>query len=88
MLDIGKTTFADAKAVDPKIQEAIDQGREIARGNIRRLQFQKAMKGDSTMLIWIGKQELDQKDKTELSNDPKHPVTFTLSIGNKDIKES
>lgn len=35
--------------------------------SIRRKQFEIAMKGDTRMLIWLGKQCLDQKDKSEFS---------------------
>lgn len=30
---------------------------------LRKAQFDKATKGDSTMLIWLGKNRLDQRDK-------------------------
>ena len=35
--------------------------------SLRRRQWTKAMDGDSTMLIWLGKQYLEQNDKKELS---------------------
>ena len=44
---------------------------DIKRGEgvelLRRKQFDKAMGGDSTMLIWLGKQILGQKDTKELT---------------------
>jgi len=33
--------------------------------SLRRLQYQAAEKGSNAMLIWLGKQYLGQKDKTE-----------------------
>lgn len=33
--------------------------------SLRRAQLQAAMKGNPTMLIWLGKQHLDQKDLVE-----------------------
>lgn len=33
--------------------------------SLRRVQFQKALSGNVPMLIWLGKQVLNQKDKTE-----------------------
>ena len=37
------------------------------KGNtlLRQAQFKKAMTGDNTMLIWLGKQTLDQKESPE-----------------------
>jgi len=44
-----------------------------AKGNIslRRKQFQRAEAGDKTMLIWLGKQWLGQKD-SPLADDERH----------------
>ncbi len=41
------------------------------RMSLRREQFRKAMSGDRTMLIWLGKQHLDQRDEptTEVNVD-------------------
>jgi hypothetical protein len=40
------------------------EGREILRAK----QFKTAMDGDKTMLIWLGKQYLEQSDKIDHSN--------------------
>ena len=34
--------------------------------SLRRMQWQAAEKGNSTMLVWLGKQYLNQKDKSEV----------------------
>ena len=36
--------------------------------SLRRKQYQLAMSGDKTMLIWLGKQYLDQAEKHETKN--------------------
>lgn len=38
---------------------------EDGKKSLRRLQFDSARKGNVTMLIWLGKQYLGQRDKTE-----------------------
>jgi hypothetical protein len=47
--------------------------RGVARGNIslRQKQMKMALAGDRTMLVWLGKNRLGQKDKTELSGEVK-----------------
>jgi hypothetical protein len=47
---------------DPAIAEAIERGRGNGRGSVRRAQFEKAMGGSDTMLIWLGKVLCGQKD--------------------------
>ena len=37
--------------------------------SLRRMQFEKAQTGNTTMLIWLGKQMLGQKDKIETSEE-------------------
>lgn len=41
------------------------EGKELLRAK----QFQVAMEGDKTMLVWLGKQLLDQKDKQHVQNE-------------------
>ena len=36
-----------------------------AKTSLRRVQMNKALEGDNTLLVWLGKQLLDQKDKRE-----------------------
>ena len=36
--------------------------------SLRSKQFQMAMNGNVTMLVWLGKQQLNQKDKVENTN--------------------
>ena len=43
------------------------EGKEILRAK----QFELAMSGDKTMCIWLGKQYLGQKDKSEIDSDIK-----------------
>lgn len=43
--------------------------RSSGDGLLKIQQFKKAMNGDKTMLVWLGKQRLGQKDKHELEGD-------------------
>lgn len=43
----------------------IKKGLETAKTSLKRKQFEVAMKGNPTMLIWLGKIILGQKDKIE-----------------------
>ena len=45
--------------------ETMAEGKQKARASIRRKQFELAMKGNVTMLIWLGKNMLGQSDKLE-----------------------
>ena len=53
----------ESRRKDPDFTAVMERG--YAHGNIslRRKQMELALKGDKTMLIWLGKQRLEQKDK-------------------------
>ena len=44
--------------------EKKSEGKELLRGK----QFSVAMEGDKTMLVWLGKQYLQQRDKSEIDH--------------------
>ncbi len=41
------------------------QKKDLGRVSLRRKQWEVAMSGDKTLLIWLGKQMLGQSEKTE-----------------------
>jgi len=45
--------------------EYLKKNAAFIRTHLKRKQFEVAMSGNVTMLIWLGKQFLDQKDKVE-----------------------
>lgn len=52
-----------------KFLEAMERGKGVAKANLRKKQFSKAMNGDTKMLIWLGKQYLEQEDKRTIDSD-------------------
>jgi hypothetical protein len=46
---------------------------------LRRKQLEKAMGGDSTMLIWLGKNMLGQSDKSEVKTHQTFSFVVDLS---------
>jgi hypothetical protein len=50
------------------------EGKELLRAK----QYQSAMEGDKTLQIWLGKQYLEQKDKSDITTDDM-PITITFT---------
>lgn len=48
---------------------------------IRKAQFDKALEKDNTLLIWLGKQRLGQKENHEISIDNQTMSEFTMTMG-------
>lgn len=49
--------------------ETIKEEREVGRSSLRKWQWDSARKGNTTMLIWLGKQYLGQTDKQVIEAD-------------------
>lgn len=67
-LGISTPTLDRRRKENPAIEEAIKRGRELGKRSIRRLQYELAKEKDRTMLIWLGKQWLGQRDKHDIES--------------------
>lgn len=59
------------------------KGQEVGRASLRRMQYKAAEEGNSTMLVWLGKQYLGQRDKSEITGDNGGPVVLAVLKGVK-----
>lgn len=55
------STFAEIAKRDP-VETVIREARMERRKRLRKLQWQAAESGNPALLIWLGKQELEQRD--------------------------
>jgi hypothetical protein len=62
LLGIGRRTLYDHMERDPAVADAIEKGRGTGRATVRRMQWEKAQTGDTSMLIWLGKILCGQRD--------------------------
>jgi hypothetical protein len=70
VVGLARSSFYARLDADPELREAIDMGRNLYRVTLRRLQWQSAMAGNVTMLIFLGKQYLGQRDRPRRSTAP------------------
>ena len=59
-------TLARGRKRDQELDAAIIEGRANGRMSLRRAQYQKALDGNPTMLIWLGKQILGQRERVDI----------------------
>lgn len=78
-LGVHDTTLSRFLATHPEAREAIDRGETYINASLRRQQIKQALAGDATMLIWLGKQRLGQKDQRHVtaSGTITHAVTVS-----------
>lgn len=67
VLGVSEDTLARATRRERKMTFAdyIRQKRGTGKASLRRLQWKAAQTGDKTMLVWLGKNWLDQTDKMQ-----------------------
>lgn len=83
-LKIDPDTLSKYKNADPAVLQAMEEGKALGRMSLRGKQFDIAMKGNVSMLIWIGKQQLGQKDKILHGNDVENPLIESIGSLNRE----
>lgn len=81
------TTFHRQKQRDLKLKYAVEAGKAHMYRALRWAQYKKAVvERNSTMLMWLGKNELGQADKQEIDTRGGTAAVQVLVIGDKEIK--
>lgn len=70
------------KNINQPLEDYIDANRQGGRASLRRKQYEVAMEGDKTMLIWLGKQYLEQSDQQEVRSN------VNVSVRAEDISDN
>lgn len=83
--EIAQIVGCSESHIDKKYGPQIAEWREAGKASLRRKQWEKAMDGNITMLIWLGKQYLSQSDKQTVDQTFD---TFEVIIGNTNDKNS
>ena len=65
-IEIASVFGCDESLIRKSYSEFLIKGREKGKVRLRQLQWKAAEQGSHTMLIWLGKQILNQSDKKEL----------------------
>lgn len=75
-LDYTEEGFRKRRLADDTLVGAIKKGRAKGCGSVRRVQYEKALAGDTTSMIWFGKNYLGQSDKQDVTTN--QPITVTI----------
>lgn len=75
LLGVNPTYFVELKKKNPELPEAIRRGRAKVAANISNKIYEHAMKGNTTLLVFLGKSVVGLKE-----NDPQTNETVTFNI--------
>lgn len=89
VLGIDYDTLASAckREKNIKFSDYIEQKKKGGKASLRRKQWKLAEKGNATMLIWLGKNMLNQKDKSEVSGPDDGPINTKMTLTKDLTKE-
>lgn len=76
-----KENYKDENGKSMTFSEVFAVKRQKGRASLRRAQFQLAEKGNATMLIWLGRNYLGQKDVPDESIDTEDSDAFFAEAG-------
>lgn len=82
--EIAHLLDVDDQTIINRFSKLLDKKRAERRVWLRDLQSNKAKQGDTTMLIWLGKNILDQTDKVE----QQHSGGVTIKVEYEDVEPS
>ena len=66
IVEIAATFGCCEDTIHKRFSVQVERGRKMCDAALRSKQVQKAISGDTQMLIWLGKQRLGQRDKHEV----------------------
>ena len=74
--EIAQVLNISIETLQRNFPDLLQKGRANGKAKLRRLQWQKAEEGNPTMLIWLGKQLLEQKEQP-INNEDNQPLPWT-----------
>lgn len=66
MEEIAAICECSVDTLERRFADVIKKAKEVGKSSLRRLQWESAQKGNITMQIWLGKQHLEQRDRTDV----------------------
>lgn len=61
--EIAEVVGTSVSTLEKRFKNLIEKGRAEGKRSLRRAQMEKALNGDVRMLMWLGKQYLNQEDQ-------------------------
>lgn len=85
MEEIAAVVGCSVDTLERRFADIIKEGQSKGKTSLRRWQYQAAEKGNTSMLIWLGKQHLGQRDSFESKTEVKSNG-FTVEFSEKTSK--
>lgn len=85
--EIGAVLGCSADTLQRRYAAPMAEGRLLGNFSLKRKQMEMALAGNPTMLVWLGKQNLGQSDKREMTGKDGGPL-LTVSVVDQIIADA
>lgn len=79
--EIAAVVGCSVDTIADRFSDVIKHGREKGKMSLRRWQFKKAESGNVAMLIWLGKQCLDQRERADVDLNGGITIAWDETLG-------
>ena len=83
--EIASVVGCSKDTLERRFADIIDEGKAEGKSSLRRMQWEAAQKGNTAILIWLGKQLLGQKDTANPFGD--NPASIILKYNLNEEKK-
>ena len=66
--EIGSCVGISARTLQRRYADLVKENKNIGKASLRKKMWDKALKGNDKLLIWLSKNELNMRDKIETQN--------------------
>lgn len=80
MEEIGSIVGCSVDTLERRFADVIKKAKDKGKSSLRRYQWELAQKGNATMLIWLGKQLLGQRDIQAIQVSTEESTGFNVTI--------
>ena len=82
--EIASICEIDERTLEIRFSALLSKGRNTFKSKLREMQYKRAIEGSDTMLVWLGKVVLNQRESTDIRID----ATDTLAAFVNSIREA
>lgn len=80
MNEIAAVVGCSVDTLERRYAEALKRGRETAKSSLRRLQWKAAKKGNTSILIWLGKNYLGQREPSMIPQEADTKIVELMKL--------
>ena len=84
--EIGSIVGISARTLQRRFADLLEVNKNKGKASLRKKMYEKAMKGNDTLLIWLSKQNVNMSDRIHNTNTTE-PLQLSIEAQAEEVKE-